>query len=326
MNGHLVAIEVGVERGTYQRMQLDGLAFNQYRLERLDAQPVQRRCPVEQDRVLADNFGQDIPNLGTFCFYQFLGRLDGGRHTATLQFAEDKRLEQFQRHLFRQATFVQSQFGTNHDDRTTGIIDSLTQQVLTESALLTLDHVGQGLEWTLVRTRYGTTATAIVQQCIDSFLQHTLLVAHDNVRRVEFQQTFQAIVTVDRTSVQIVQVRCRKTSTIQWNQRTKVRWQYWQHGQDHVFRAIAGINEGFYQFYPLGQAFQFCDRPRRADLPAQPDLFLAQDNASKQVKNSFGAHLRFKLVTPMFQGIEVLLVGEQLATLEVGQAGIKHNI
>ena len=45
MNCHLVAVEVGVESGTYQRMQLDGLAFDQHRLERLYTEPMQGRRP-----------------------------------------------------------------------------------------------------------------------------------------------------------------------------------------------------------------------------------------------------------------------------------------
>jgi hypothetical protein len=48
VNGHLVAVEVGVERGTDQRVKLDRLAFDQGGLERLDAQTVQRRRAVQQ--------------------------------------------------------------------------------------------------------------------------------------------------------------------------------------------------------------------------------------------------------------------------------------
>ena len=44
VHGHLVAVEVGVEGGADQRMQLDRLAFDQHRLERLDAQTMQRRA------------------------------------------------------------------------------------------------------------------------------------------------------------------------------------------------------------------------------------------------------------------------------------------
>jgi hypothetical protein len=42
VDGHLVAVEVGVERRADQRVQLDRLAFDQDRLEGLDAQAVQR--------------------------------------------------------------------------------------------------------------------------------------------------------------------------------------------------------------------------------------------------------------------------------------------
>ena len=41
VNRHLVAVEVGVKRGTYQRVQLERLALDQHRLERFDTQSVQ---------------------------------------------------------------------------------------------------------------------------------------------------------------------------------------------------------------------------------------------------------------------------------------------
>ena len=59
---HLVAVEVGVERRADQRMQLDRLAFDQHRLERLDAEAVQRRRAVQHHRVLADHFLEDVPH------------------------------------------------------------------------------------------------------------------------------------------------------------------------------------------------------------------------------------------------------------------------
>jgi hypothetical protein len=40
-------------KAAHQRVQLDGLAFDQDRLERLDAQTVQRGRTVQHDRVLA---------------------------------------------------------------------------------------------------------------------------------------------------------------------------------------------------------------------------------------------------------------------------------
>ena len=46
MNGHLVAVEVRVERGADERVQLDGAALDQHRLKRLNTQTVQRRRAV----------------------------------------------------------------------------------------------------------------------------------------------------------------------------------------------------------------------------------------------------------------------------------------
>jgi hypothetical protein len=50
VNGHLVAVEVSVKRCTDERVQLDRFAFDQHRLERLDAEAVQRRRAVEHER------------------------------------------------------------------------------------------------------------------------------------------------------------------------------------------------------------------------------------------------------------------------------------
>ena len=46
MDSHLVAVEVGVECGTYQRMQLQSTPLYQYRLEGLNTQTVQSRRTV----------------------------------------------------------------------------------------------------------------------------------------------------------------------------------------------------------------------------------------------------------------------------------------
>jgi len=56
MYRHLIAIEVGVEGCGHQRVQLNGAAFDQHRLERLDAQAVQGGCSVEQHRTFSNHF------------------------------------------------------------------------------------------------------------------------------------------------------------------------------------------------------------------------------------------------------------------------------
>src|SRR5690606_5047412 len=135
-----------VVRGTDQRVQLDGFTFDQDRLKRLDTQTVQGRCAVEQDGVFADDFSQNVPNLGQLALNHFLRGFDGGGQATHFQLAEDERLEQLKRHLFRQTALMQTQGRTHGNYRTTGVVHALTEQVLTEATLLTFDHVSQGLQ------------------------------------------------------------------------------------------------------------------------------------------------------------------------------------
>ncbi len=64
VHGHLVAVEVGAEGLADERVDLDRVAFDELRHERLDAQAVQRGRAVEEDRVILDDLFQDVPHLG----------------------------------------------------------------------------------------------------------------------------------------------------------------------------------------------------------------------------------------------------------------------
>ena len=110
VHGHLVAVEIRVERRANQRVDLNGLAFDQHRLERLNAQAVQRGSAVEQNGMVLDDLFQNVPNHRVLLLHQFLGLLDGGAMAALLQPMIDERLEQFQRHLLGQAALMQLQF------------------------------------------------------------------------------------------------------------------------------------------------------------------------------------------------------------------------
>ena len=63
VDGHLVAVEVGVERVTDERVHLDRLALDEDRLEGLDPEAVQRRCAVQQHRMLGDHLFEDVPDV-----------------------------------------------------------------------------------------------------------------------------------------------------------------------------------------------------------------------------------------------------------------------
>ena len=62
VHGHLVAVEVRIERGADERMDANGLAFDERRLKRLDAQAMKRGSAIEQHRMLANHIFENVPN------------------------------------------------------------------------------------------------------------------------------------------------------------------------------------------------------------------------------------------------------------------------
>jgi len=123
---HLVSIEVRVECGTYQGMQLDCLTFYQDRLKCLNAQSVQCRRTVQHNRMFLDNLFQHIPYLCIQLFYQLLRILDVLADSLGYQFFHYERLEQFDCHFLRQTTLIDLQFRSNDDNGTSGVIYTLT--------------------------------------------------------------------------------------------------------------------------------------------------------------------------------------------------------
>ena len=206
MDGHLVAVKVGIECCADQWVQLDCFAFNQDRLEGLDAQAVQRGGAVEHDRVLFDHLFEDVPNHRRAGLHLFFSRLDGGGYAHGFQTGKDEGLEQLQRHQFRQPALVQFECWPDHNHRATRVIDPFAQQVLAETPALAFNHVCQGLERALVGAGHGLAAATVVKQGVDRFLQHAFFVAGDDLGRLELEQTAQSAVAVDHAAVQVIEV------------------------------------------------------------------------------------------------------------------------
>ncbi len=253
MDGHLVAVEIGVERRADKRMQLDRLALDQHRLKRLDAEAVQGGRAVEQDRMLADHLVEDVPNLRLLFLDQLLRLFDGRAEALRVETRIDERLEQFERHLLRQAALMQLQLGADHDDRAARVVDALAEQVLTEAALLALQHIRERLQRTLVGAGDDAAAAAVVKQRVNRLLQHALLIAHDDVGRAQLHQPLQPIVAVDDPAIEIVEVGGREAAAVERHQRTQIRRDHRHFGQDHPLRLVAGVHERLDDLQPLGE-------------------------------------------------------------------------
>ena len=244
MDSHLVTIEVRIKCSTNQRMKLDCLTFNKDRLKRLDTQTMQCRCAVQHNRMFFDNVLKHIPNSRLKLLYHLLSIFNVMGGSVGNKFFHNERFEQLDRHLFRKTTLVNLKFRSYDDNGTSGIVNSFTKKVLTETSGFTFQHIGKRFQGSVARSCYRTASTSVIDQRIYSFLEHTLLIADDNIRSAKLQQSFQTVITVNNTSVQIIQVGSSKSSSVQLYHRTKIRRNNRDHGQDHPLRTVAGLSEG----------------------------------------------------------------------------------
>ena len=156
--------------------------------------------------MLENHLFENIPHYRFLVFHHLLGSLRCRRKLTLNELIEDERLEEFKRHQLRHTTLMQAQFRTNCNHRTTGVVDTLTEQILTEAATLALDHVGQRLERTLVGASHRLAATAVVEKRIHSFLQHTLFIADDDIGSLDLKETLQTVVAIDDSTIKIIQI------------------------------------------------------------------------------------------------------------------------
>ena len=323
---HLVAVEVGVERRAHQRMELDRLAFDQHRLERLDAEAVQRRRPVQHHRVLPDHLFQDVPHFGHLLLHQALGGLDSGGEPEQLELVEDERLEQLEGHFLRQSALVQLELRTNHDYGTAGIVHALAEQVLAEAAALALDHVRERLQRALVGPGHRLAAATVVEQRIDRLLQHALLVAHDDFRRFQLKQPLQAVVPVDNAPIQVVQIRGCEAPPVQRHQWPQLGRQHRQHFHHHPVGLDVGVLEALEHLEALGDLLDLGFRAGRLEVLAQVlDVAVDVDRAQQRA-DALRAHGSGEVVAEFLDLGQIVVLGQKLAALERRQPRVGHHV
>ena len=223
MDCHLITVEVRVEGGAHERVNLDGLAFNELWLEGLDAQTVEGWCAVEQHRMLCNDLFENVPHDRTRTLNHALGALDVLSVVEIDKALHDEGLEELESHLLGQTTLVQLELWADNDDRAAGVVDALAQQVLAEAALLALEHVGQRLERAVARTGDRTATTTVVEQRVDGLLKHALLVVDNDLGCTEIEQALETVVAVDHAAVQVVEVRGGEAATVELNHGTQIR-------------------------------------------------------------------------------------------------------
>ena len=326
MARHLVAVEVGVVARAYQRMQLDGTAFPEDRFEGLDAEAVQRRCAVQEDRMFLDDVCEDIPYFRCELVHFLAGHLQVVRHAAGDELMHDERLEQFHCHFLRQAALIHFQFRADDDNGTAGVVDALAQQVLTETALLPFQHIGEGFQRAVARTGDRTAAAAVVDEGIDRFLEHALFIADDDLRSAQLEQTLQTVVSIDHTAVEVVQVARGEAAAVELHHRAQIRRDDRDDRHDHPFRLVAGLNEGFH-FFQTADAAHAALAGGGLQVFLQLRFQLFQVQFLQEGLDGFCAHAGLEgIIAVLLHGFLIFRFGEDLLLRQIGRARIEDDV
>src|SRR5437899_10575151 len=136
----------------------------------------------------ARHFIENVPDLRRLALDHFLRAPNRVDIAEIFQPSNDERLEQNKRHLLGQTALMQFQFRSDYDDRSARVIDAFAEQILAETSAFALEHVAKRFQWTIARAGNSAAVTTIVEQRIDCFLQHSLFISNDDVRRFKLEQ------------------------------------------------------------------------------------------------------------------------------------------
>src|SRR4029077_7297503 len=200
------------------------------------------------------------------------------------------------------------------------------EKVLAEAALFALERVGKRLERAVVGAAQDASAAAVVEKSVHRFLEHALLVAHDDVRGVQLHQLLEAVVAVDDAPVEIVQVGSGKAPAIEWHKRTELGREHRENVQNHPLGLVAALAECLQHLQALGVLDALLEAG--VDFHFFAELFgeLFDVHAAEKLLDGFGAHAGTILPGILALQLAILLLVEQLLFLDArGLAGIDDD-
>ena len=325
VNSHLVTVEVRVECGTSKRVKLNGSALYKYRLKCLNTESVKSGSTVKHNGVILNDYFESVPNLGLCALYHFSRRLDVACNAGFNKTFHNERLKQLKCHFLGKTALMHFKLGSYYDNGTAGIVDTFTEEVLSETTLLTFKHIGKRFKSTVVGTRYGSAASAIVYKSIDSLLKHSLFVSYNYIGSVELKKSFKTVVSVDNTSVKIVEVRRCKSAAVELYHRTDIGRNYRNNVENHPFGTVTGKLECFGDFKSFKYSCFLLTRRLRELLTELLGKRVNVDFAEK-LFDGFGAHTGLEVILILLSHIEILFFGEYLLLFKLCITGIGDNI
>ena len=221
---------------------------------------------------------------------------------------------------------IKLQLRTDDDHGTARVIDAFTEEILTEAALLALEHVGQRLQRAIAGAGDGTTMATIVEQRINGLLQHALFVMDNNVRRLELHEVLQPVIPVDHATIKIVEIGGGKATPLEWHERTKIRRDDRQNFEDHPLGTRLGTDESLDDLQTFRELLLDLLRTGGAHLLLELDDGSFHVHQRETIAHGFGTHLRDEgIITILVESLAVFNVGEELLELERSLARIDDH-
>src|SRR3989344_43654 len=138
VHSHLVSVEVCVECGADERMELNCESFDEHRLEGLNAEAMERGGAVEEDVFILDDVLQNVPHLAMTFEDEAFRRFHVVRKFLADDLADYERFKELHRHFLRQSAVIHPEIRTDDNHGATRVIDALAEEVLAESSLFSL--------------------------------------------------------------------------------------------------------------------------------------------------------------------------------------------
>ena len=244
-----------------------------------------------------------------------------------LELADDEWLIELECDLLGKSALMELEFWSDDDDRTGGVVDSLAEEVLAEATLLALDHVREGFERTIAGAQDRTSASTVVEERVDRLLEHSLLVADDDLRGVEVHQLLETVVPVDDSSIEIVEIGCREVARFEKNQRAKIRWDHGHDVEDHPGRIVAAESKLLDELEALGQILDSLLGAGLGEFLADFGSRREEIDAGKELGDGVGAHEGLEgAVSVSLHGDPILVLVHDLLHLQIRVTRIDDDV
>ncbi len=147
---------------------------------------------------------------------------------------------------------------------------------------------------------------AVVKQRVHSLLQHPLFIANDDVGSLQLKQIFEAVVAVDDTPIQIVQIRRRKSPAFERHKRAQIRRDHRKHLEDHPFRPRPGVGEALNELQPFGEFLADLFAPGVAHRLLDLLVELREVALRQKGLDCFRAHAGYEILAVLLDRLAIL--------------------